>query len=82
MPRLGVKYPQVAVETTSQPRAAYQCDEWFEQDLPAAPAVMVADEILAEGADVDEHALECAICRRLGLPEPEKRGLLGRLFGR
>ncbi len=83
MPRLGKKYP-IEVEVTSKPIAEYQTDEYFELDLPIAPAVMVADEIVVEGADVEEHKLETVICRRLGLPEPEppKKGFLGRLLGK
>jgi hypothetical protein len=48
-------------------------DEYFELDLPVAPAVMVADEIVVEGTDVSEHKLEKVICRHLNLPEPEAR---------
>ncbi len=83
MPRLGQKYP-IEVEVTSKPIADYQTDEYFELDLPAAPAVMVGDEIVVEGADVEEHRLETVICRHLRLPEPEppKKGVLGRLFGK
>ena len=82
MPRLGQKY-QVECEVISKPIAEYQTDEYFELDLPAAPAVMVGEEIVVEGADVEEHKLEAVICRHLGLPEPEapKKGLLARLFG-
>jgi len=82
MPRLGEKY-DLEIETISKPIAAYQTDEYFELDLPTAPAVMVADEIVVEGADVAEDALETVICRHLGLaaPEPRKKGILGRLFG-
>ena len=48
------------------------------------PAVMVAEEIVVEGADVAEAQLEAVICRHLGLPlpEPEKIGFLKRLFGK
>ena len=82
MPRLGQKYP-IDVEVTSKPIAEYQTDEYFELDLPAAPAIMVGEEIVVEGTDVEEHKLESVICRHLGLPEPEpqKKGFLGRLFG-
>jgi hypothetical protein len=79
MPRLGEKYP-VEIEITTKPQAAYQTDEYFALDLPVAPAVMVGEEIVVEGSDVAEHELETAICRQLGLPEPEKRGLMDRLF--
>jgi len=82
MPRLGQKYP-LDIEVTSKPIAEYQTDEYFELDLPAAPAIMVGEEIVVEGTDVAEHQLETVICRHLGLPEPEppKKGFLGRLFG-
>ncbi len=81
MPRLGAKY-QIEIETISKPKQEYQTDEYFELDLPAAPAVMVGDEILVEGSDVPEDKLEATICRHLGLPapEPKKKGILGRLF--
>ena len=79
MPRLGEKYP-VAIEITAKPKAAYETDEYFALDLPVAPAVMVGDEIVVEGSDVAEHEVELCICRQLGLPEPEKKGLMNRLF--
>ncbi len=81
MPRLGEKY-DIEVEITSRPIQEYQTDEYFELDLPVAPAVMVGDEILAEGSDVAEFKLECCICRHLGLPEPEKKGILSRFTKR
>ena len=82
MPRLGGKY-DIDIEVISKPIAAYQTDEYFELDLPAAPAVMVAEEIVVEGSDVAEDALEAVIRQHLGLPplEPAKPGLLRRLFG-
>jgi len=81
MPRLGQKYG-LEIETISKPNAEYLTDEYFELDLPVAPAVMVGEEILVEGTDVSEEELEAVICRHLGLPppEPQKKGLLGRLF--
>ncbi|MBI4774049.1 MAG: hypothetical protein HY788_07705 [Deltaproteobacteria bacterium] len=81
MPRLGEKY-DVEIESISKPRAEYMTDEYFELDLPAAPAVMVGDEIVVEGADVSEYELEATICRLLGLPQPdpEKKGFMARLF--
>ncbi len=81
-PRLAAKY-QIETEYTSKPRADYQTDEYFELDLPTAPAIMVGDEILVEGSDCPEDKLEGAICRHLGLPAPEppaRKGLLGRMF--
>jgi len=81
MPRLGEKY-EIEIETISKPNAEYQTDEYFELDLPVAPAVMVGEEIVVEGSDIPEDELEAVICRHLGLPppEPQKKRLLGRLF--
>ena len=83
MPRLGQKY-ELEVEILSKPIAEYNTDDYFELELPVAPAIMVEDEILVEGSDVSEEKLENAIRAKLGL-EPvvaEKKGVLGRLFGR
>jgi hypothetical protein len=83
MPRLGGKY-KIEIEVISKPIAEYQCDEYFELDLPVAPAIMVGNEIVVEGTDVSQYEVESVICRSLGLPEPEpqKKGLLGRLLGK
>jgi hypothetical protein len=83
MPRLGAKYP-VEIDITSKPNAEYQTDEYFELDLPTAPAVMVGDEIVVEGTDVSEQVVEVHICRQLGLaePEPPKKGMLRRILGK
>jgi hypothetical protein len=82
-PRLGEKY-DIDIETISKPKAEYSTDGYFELDLPVAPAVMVGEEIVVEGSDVSDEKLEGVICRHLGLPlpEPQKKGALGRLFGR
>lgn len=82
MPRLGANYP-IEIDVTSKPIADYQTDEYFELDLPVAPAVMVGEEIVVEGSSVSEEIVEAAICRHLGLPEPtaRRKGILGKLFG-
>lgn len=82
MPRLGEKY-DVEIETTSKPKAEYLTDEYFALDLPVAPAIMVGEEIVIEGQDVDDHSVEVVICKQLGLPEPEppKKGMMNKLFG-
>jgi hypothetical protein len=55
-------------------------------DAQAGPEVrirnMVGEEILVEGTDVSEEEVEEVICKHLGLPppEPQKKGVLGRLF--
>lgn len=81
LPRLGTKY-EIEIETISKPKEEYQTDEYFELDLPVAPAVMVGDEIVVEGSDIPEDKLEATICKHLGLPAPQKKrkGLLGRFF--
>jgi hypothetical protein len=76
IPVLGEKY-DLEIETISKPKTEFMTDEYFELDLPAAPAVMVADEIVVEGTDVSQHQLEETICRHIGLPplEKEKKGI-------
>ena len=83
MPGLGDKY-EIDIETISKPKAEYMTDEYFELDLPVAPAVMVGEEILVEGTDISQKDLEQAICRQLGLPDPEvkQEGLIRRIFKR
>ena len=66
MPGLGDTY-DIQIETMSKPKAEYMTDEYFELDLPVAPAVMVADDILVEGTDISEKELEAAIRRHLDL---------------
>ena len=65
------------------PKAEYMTDEYFELDLPVAPAVMVGEEIVTEGTDVARYDLETEICRQLGLPPPEpeeNKGFLKKIF--
>ena len=83
MPGLGEKY-DIEIETISKPVAEYNTNEYFELDLPVAPAVMVGDEIVVEGTDISQENLESAICRHLGLPEPiiDKKGIINSLFKR
>ena len=83
MPRLGDKY-DIEIEITSKPKSAYHTDEYYALDMPVAPAVMVGEEIITEGRDVDDYTLEAAICRHLGIPEPEKgkRGIIGRILNK
>ena len=83
MPRLGKTY-DIEIETISKPKAEYSTDEYFELDLPVAPAVMVGEEIVVEGSDVSDEKLESVICRHLGIPEPksDKKSLIKRFFKR
>jgi hypothetical protein len=71
MPRLGHKYT-IEVETISQSREEYQTKEFQASGLPAAPAVMVGNEIAAQGSTISEEGLEAVIRRHLGLPPLDK----------
>ena len=64
MPRLGAKY-DIEMITIEKPKDEYMTDEYFELDLPVAPAIMVGDEIVVEGTDISKRKLEAAI--RAGL---------------
>ena len=83
IPGLGKKY-EIQIETISKAKAEYMTDEYFELDLPVAPAVMVDDEIVVEGSDISQGKLESVICSHLGLPDPEntRKGFLDRLIKR
>jgi len=82
IPVLGEKY-DIEIESIAKPKDEFMTDEYFTLDLPVAPAVMVADEIVVEGSDVSQQQLEEAICRHLGLPSPEqeKKGIFKRILG-
>ncbi len=60
LPRLGEKY-DIEMEIISKPKEEYNTDEYFELDLPVAPAIIVGAEIVVEGSDVSEEKLESAI---------------------
>ena len=46
------QYKGVEIEITVKPIAEYQNDESFELVLPAAPAIMVGEEIVVEGSNI------------------------------
>jgi hypothetical protein len=79
--RLGAEYP-IEIETISKPLAEYRTDEWADTELPCAPAIMIGEEVVAEGSDVTEDKVVNEIRKQLGMPplEPQKKGVLGRLF--
>lgn len=78
---MGAEYP-IDIDVTAKPRAEYQTDQWADTELPCAPAVMVGEEIVVEGSDVTEEKVVAEIRKQLGMAplEPEKKGILGRLF--
>ena len=83
IPGLGERY-DIKIETISKPNAEFMTDEYFELDLPVAPAVMVGDDILVEGSDISQEELESAICRHLGISKPKqtKKSFYNRLLQR
>ena len=56
------------VETVSQSREAYQAAAYAASGLPAAPAVMVENELAGQGPNLSEEGVERVIRRHLGLP--------------
>ncbi len=68
MPRLGKKY-RLDMETIAKSREAYQSKAYKASGRPAAPAVMVADEIAGQGPEISEEKIEAVVRRHLGLPE-------------
>lgn len=83
MPRLGEKY-EIEIETISKPRQEYKTIEYDHLGLPVAPAIMVGEEIVVEGADISDDNLKEVICNHLGLPppEPENKGILNYILKR
>jgi hypothetical protein len=71
MPRLGHKYT-IEMEAISQSREDYQTEEYKASGRPAAPAVMVGNEIAAQGPSISEEGLEAVIRRHLGLAPLDK----------
>ena len=65
LPGLGEKY-ELEIETTSKSREAYRTVEYLASGLPAAPALMLDDELLVQGCAIAEDVLESAIRRHLG----------------
>ncbi len=70
MPRLGAKY-DLEVETVSKSRESYQAESYVATGLPAAPAVMVENELAAQGPSLSDEGVEMVIRRHLGLPTGE-----------
>ena len=67
LPRLGELFPN-ALEIISKSRQEYQTMAYAELALPKAPAIMVDNEIITEGMDIDDSVLEKNIRRLLELP--------------
>jgi ubiquinone/menaquinone biosynthesis C-methylase UbiE len=66
MPSLGKKY-DLKIEVTSKPRQEYGTAEYLATNLPAAPAILIGEEVIVKGRDISKENLEAAICRHLGI---------------
>lgn len=56
----------IEIEIISKPRHDYQTSDWAESGLPKAPAIMLDDDIIVAGRDIDEEELQNVIRRHLG----------------
>ena len=56
------------MKTITKSRDEYQSPAYKASGLPAAPAVMVEDEIAAQGPGISTEKIEAVIRRHLGLP--------------
>lgn len=45
--------------------------EYFALEFPVAPAIMVNDEIVVEGGNIEEEEVESCICRQLGIEKTD-----------
>ncbi len=54
------------VEEISRSREEYQSGAYKVSGLPAAPAVLVADELAGQGPGLSEEGIEAVIHRHLG----------------
>lgn len=63
-PGLSAKY-SVEIDTETHTREHYKTDEWLDTELPAAPAIMLGDDVIIEGGDIPEDELEREIKSRL-----------------
>jgi len=66
LPRLG-DLKGVEIEVISKPRAEYQGERYRISGLPPAPAVMLDDEIVAQGRPIAEEQLRGLIAVKQGV---------------
>ena len=64
---MGEKY-ETEVETVSRYREEYQGEAYKAAGRPAAPAVMVDNEVAAQGPEITAEKLEAVIRRHLEMP--------------
>ena len=80
VPGLGEKYG-IEVEIISMSRETYQSEKYARLGLPAAPAIMIGEEVIARGSDISEEELDAAIRRHLAQFRQEARKDCGVLSG-
>ncbi len=51
------------IEIISKTRDAYRSVEYLATGLPAAPALMLGDEILVQGRPISEEFLQSVVCQ-------------------
>lgn len=73
MPRLG-KNLKLVVEASSRPRVEYQSSEYARLGLPKAPAIMIGNEVLVEGQDIEEAEIEKRVRRWLAAKSNQVEG--------
>lgn len=66
IPGLGKKY-DLEIETTVMSRDAYRAAAYQASGLPAAPAIMVGDELVVKGGAIEQEKVEAVIRRQLGM---------------
>ncbi|MDW7773296.1 MAG: hypothetical protein SCH71_10440 [Desulfobulbaceae bacterium] len=64
IPGLGEQF-DIEIKVVSKPRHEYQSASYAESGLPRAPAIMIGDEVIVVGADIDEADLHNKISRHL-----------------
>lgn len=64
LPRLG-EIEEVKVGITSLPREEYRTEKYRQSGLPAAPAIMIDEEVVTQGADLTEERLRELLAARL-----------------
>ena len=64
IPGLGERY-EIETEIITKDRREYHSEAYSKTNLPAAPAIMVGEEIVVQGEDILEAELEKIIRSRL-----------------
>ncbi len=64
IPGLGERY-EIETEIIKKPRSEYHSEAYSKTNLPAAPAIMVGEEIVVQGKDISEAELEKIILSKL-----------------